>query len=110
MKTSFEQYGVECREGWHDLIKPPLNRILELGGEIHQVKEKFGTLRLYYTLPKTVSEYDRIQVFDMVRQAERESAVTCEVCGKPGKLNNGGWVQTLCDEHKADYENGIIHR
>ena len=44
-----------------------------------QVKEKFGTLRFYYT-----GGDDRID--GMVRMAESMSAVTCETCGAPGKL------------------------
>ena len=57
-----------------------------------QVKEKFGTLRFYY-------DGGDDMIDGMVRMAESMSAVTCEVCGKPGKQSGGGWISTLCDEH-----------
>lgn len=57
-----------------------------------QVKEKFGTLRFYYD---GGDEY----IHGIVSMMEAMSAVTCEVCGKPGRLNKGGWVRTTCEEH-----------
>lgn len=32
-----------------------------------------------------------------IRHAEYASAETCEVCGLRGKLNDDGWLSTLCD-------------
>lgn len=57
-----------------------------------QVKEKFGTLRFYYT-----GGDDAID--GMVQLAEAMSAVTCDVCGAPGKKNSSGWISTRCEEH-----------
>ena len=59
---------------------------------LDQVKEKFGTLRFYYTGGDDI-------VDGMVRMAESMSGVTCEECGNPGKQVGGGWVTTLCKEH-----------
>ena len=59
---------------------------------LDQVKEKFGTLRFYYTGGDDVID-------GMVRMAESMSGVTCEECGNPGKRIGGGWVTTLCEEH-----------
>lgn len=59
-----------------------------------QVKEKFGTLRFYYT-----GGDDKID--GMVRMAESMSARTCEECGSPGKSNSYGWITTLCDTHRS---------
>lgn len=56
-----------------------------------QVKEKFGTLSFYMS-----SGND--EIWNLIREAERKSAKTCEECGKPGKLRGGGWIKTLCDE------------
>lgn len=58
-----------------------------------QVKEKFGTLRFYYTGGDDVTD-------GIVRMAEAMSAVTCEVCGNPGTSNGEGWLRTLCEAHK----------
>lgn len=57
-----------------------------------QIKEKFGTLRFYYT---GGDDY----IDGLVRMAESMSAVTCETCGNPGERHGGGWVTTLCKEH-----------
>jgi hypothetical protein len=59
---------------------------------VDQVKEKFGTLRFYYT---GGDEY----ISGLVAMAESMSGVTCEECGNPGKRVGGGWVTTLCKEH-----------
>ena len=59
---------------------------------LDQVKEKFGTLRFYYT---GGDDYIR----GLVSMAESMSAVTCETCGNPGKQTRGGWIRTLCEEH-----------
>jgi hypothetical protein len=56
---------------------------------LDQVKEKFGTLRFYYT-----GGDDNIN--GMVRMAEAMSGVICEGCGNPGERHGGGWVRTLC--------------
>lgn len=54
-----------------------------------QVKEKFGTLRMY------TNSYDDY-IDGVIALAEMMSSVTCEVCGIPGRQTKGGWVQTLC--------------
>jgi hypothetical protein len=62
-----------------------------------QVKEKFGTLRFYYSGGDDVID-------GMVSIAESLSAVTCEECGSPGSTRDGGWIRTLCDKHEAEYQ------
>lgn len=57
---------------------------------LDQVKEKFGTLRFYYT---GGDDY----ISGMVTMAESMSGVTCESCGNPGKSKGGGWVRTICE-------------
>lgn len=57
---------------------------------LDQVKEKFGTLRFYYT---GGDEYIR----GMVSLAESLTAVTCESCGNPGEQRDGGWIHTYCE-------------
>ena len=59
---------------------------------LDQVKEKFGTLRFYYSGGDDVID-------GMVRMAEAMSGTTCEECGSPGQRRGGGWVTTLCKEH-----------
>jgi hypothetical protein len=57
-----------------------------------QVKEKFGTLRFYYTGGDDIID-------GMVQMAEAMSSVTCEECGASGKTNDGGWLSTRCEAH-----------
>ena len=59
---------------------------------LDQIKEKFGTLRFYYS---GGDEY----ISGLASMAESMSAVTCEECGNPGKTVGGGWLTTLCKEH-----------
>ena len=60
-----------------------------------QVKEKFGTLRFYYY---GGDDYCR----GVESLADSLSAVTCEVCGSPGKLLTQGWHRTLCETHAKE--------
>jgi len=62
---------------------------------IDQIKEKFGTLRFYYS---GGDEY----ISGMVTLAESMSSVTCEECGSIGERRSGGWIRTLCDTHEAE--------
>ena len=64
---------------------------------VDQIKEKFGTLRFYYT---GGDEF----IHGAVWLAESLSGQICEECGAPGKTRSGGWVRTLCDTHEAERE------
>jgi len=75
------------------LIPEPIPQVT-----LDQVKEKFGTLRFYYS---GGDDYIR----GMVSMAESMSGVTCETCGKPGTRTGGSWIKTACKEHGGiDYE------
>jgi len=77
-----------------ELIEDPLREVPEAIHQVtlDQVKEKFGTLRFYYT---GGDEY----ISGLVSMAESMSGVTCEECGNPGKQVGGGWITTLCQTH-----------
>lgn len=57
--------------------------------QVIQVKEKFGELRFYVN-------YGSDKIYDLIEEAEEKSAEICEICGKPGKLNEGNWLRTRC--------------
>ena len=57
---------------------------------LDQVKEKFGTLRFYYS---GGDDY----IDGLVSMAESMSGVTCEECGNPGECKGAGWVRTVCE-------------
>lgn len=106
-------FGCECGDGWYDLIREACAKaeyIIEQYIEAHkydedfnedftprlaQVKEKFGTLRLYFTAyPDGIDEIER--------EAEKKSETTCETCGKSGKMRGMGWLYVSCIEHAKE--------
>jgi len=88
-------------DGWFVILWEMCNKIKALNPsdnfELTQIKEKFGTLRVY-----SYCSTDIIQ--DVILDAEIKSSTTCEECGQPGKLRNGSWLRTLCDLHKKEYK------
>ena len=116
-------FGFECGPGWflilEDLflkIEQVLNRyeVPEGDFEIVQVKEKWGTLRVYHRLHISNKNQHESgidadnEIEELIDQAESNSAITCEICGEPGKTRNLGWTFTLCDEcAKKDREQRI---
>ncbi len=87
--------GAEYIKGrCEEMIKNPLRDVPDLIPQVtlDQVKEKFGTLRFYYS---GGDDY----ISGLASMAESMSAVTCEECGNPGKTVGGGWLTTLCKEH-----------
>jgi hypothetical protein len=96
MKQSCMYWGIETGDGWYDLIDKMMQEISDLKKPdfcFTQIKEKFGTLRVY-----TNYYYEDVEA--IIEKYEAISAVTCEVCGKPGTINDGGWLRVRCEEHK----------
>jgi hypothetical protein len=104
MKETCMCWGFECGDGWFNILDQLMGNILHhidwknKKGEVvsqvtlDQVKEKFGTLRFYYTGGDDI-------VGGMVRMAESMSGVTCEECGNSGQRRGSGWIYTACDAH-----------
>ena len=93
----YATFGCECGDGWykllHDLCTEITQAYIEQGLEpdvkIGQIKEKYGTLRFYYS--------SSINLDAIVDKYEELSAITCESCGQPGHLFNNGWCKVRCD-------------
>jgi hypothetical protein len=102
-------WGFECGDGWFNILDQLMSNIqhhidwnnqnFEKGYKqykqvaqvtLDQVKEKFGTLRFYYSGGDDIID-------GMVRMAESMSGCTCEECGNIGKSRGGGWIHTYCD-------------
>jgi hypothetical protein len=85
-------FGIECGDGWFDLINDLCKKIVEIDPNVKatQVKEKFAGLRFY-----TTGTLDA--VWDLIEEAEDKSYKICEDCGAPGTLRGNMWVSTLCD-------------
>lgn len=85
-------------EGWAPLVMLAEKAIIKAGGEIDQVKEKFGGLRIYVSKIEPFSEVD-----DLIEDVEALSFRVCEYCGAAGHQSEvGGWLKTLCQ--KCDNE------
>lgn len=112
--------------GWHQLIRALFEGIDELLTDaqaeafcVQQIKEKFGTLRFYYSVagqatlnvdifsswgsrrlripPSPNPGYPTEAIDALIDKAERASEVTCENCGRPGLLRTSGWYHVRCD-------------
>lgn len=85
--------------GWYPIVTRLDKRLAAIDPDytVHQVKEKFGTLR-YYAEPHGEPTLAQWEAFEgAIQEAERESAVTCELCGEPGRLQKSSYrFKTLC--------------
>jgi hypothetical protein len=105
-------WGFSCGDGWYNILNALMGNIqghIDWKNKkeqvvpqvvLDQVKEKFGTLRFYYT---GGDDYIR----GLVSMAESMSAITCETCGNPGEQTGSGWIRTICtpcdDKRAAEY-------
>lgn len=116
--------------GWYGLLDrlcSDIERLLDRETErfrVEQIKEKFGTLRFYWSLDDAgdaVADFidgsgahvgkfvleaqgDRLrgEIRALVLEAEGRSATACQDCGAAGTLETRrGWASTLCDAHAA---------
>jgi hypothetical protein len=108
-------YGCDAPDGWQWIIEDADRLLARLDPEyeIHQVKEKFGTLRYYYG---TVADKETQEVMDaIISRAEVLSSKTCEVCGNSSAVSypsrgikfdfsaalkatkTHSWYKTICD-------------
>ena len=72
---------------------------------VEQVKEKFGTLRLYISFDRFDTDGvnpNPTALRCLVDAAVSASEVTCYVCGAQGEMRNlGGWATVRCDAHAS---------
>jgi hypothetical protein len=89
--------GWECGEGWwKEIIEPLFHKLKGSGIKFAQIKEKFGTLRIY-------ANNSEVDVFNLIKQAEAESMKVCEYCGTRENITTeGSWVLTLCKKCRQE--------
>uniref|UniRef100_UPI003F5895E4 hypothetical protein n=1 Tax=Mycolicibacterium obuense TaxID=1807 RepID=UPI003F5895E4 len=91
--------SLDVDAGWYALIIDTDNQLARINPDyvVHQIKEKFGTLRYYYA-PSDGDATGALQdaMDAVIDEAERKSANICERCGQPGTLQKHGWFKTLC--------------
>lgn len=95
-------------EGWYkafgkQLVKELTNELIKENYlddfEIGQIKEKYGGLRIYIgPAPESIHK--------IINKYEDMSFNYCQVCGKPGRVYDNGWIMTLCPVHaeKLNYK------
>jgi hypothetical protein len=107
--------SITCGDGWYDIVHCLCHTIqnhidsrqkqhdwmvsrgdiptVTLVPQVHvlQIKEKFGTLRFYYS---GGDDY----IAGAIQLSENLSSRTCENCGARGEIRNGIWIRTLCED------------
>lgn len=106
MSESCMAFGIECGTGWYPTINFMSKALIKKYGdkiEYSQIKEKFGTLRVYVDILD--DSIDWKEVMNLISKYEVMSSKKCERCGKPASMRNvRGWFSTLCDEHFKEKE------
>ncbi len=91
---------ISCDAGWFPLVVELDAAMAEVLPTyvLHQVKEKFGSLRYYFAMGDLPYDDPVRQRLDaLVREAEQRSERTCELCGADAVLcRRSGWYKTLC--------------
>jgi hypothetical protein len=87
--------------GWYPLVVATDTQLARLDPHyrVHQIKEKFGTLRYYFQASSDDPDPDLLDAMDAITDdAEHASVITCERCGQPGILHQSprDRVKTLC--------------
>ncbi|MHA1948224.1 MAG: hypothetical protein ACW99G_02510 [Candidatus Thorarchaeota archaeon] len=93
-QSPLEIFGCEVLDGWFPIIHKLCEDIVKTNPSedcyFLQIKEKFGTLRIYMTSSSK-------EVYDLIDEAEKQSESTCENCGSTdGVTLEGSWVKALC--------------
>jgi hypothetical protein len=83
--------------GWVPLAEQLIQDLIRLGWDrrVLQIKEKFGTLRLY------ISQRE-LPLVDLTIDAREKSGIICQECGGAGTLlEERHYYATLCDSCRA---------
>jgi len=92
----YRRSSLEVGPGWLDMLWALAEWLEQVdpGREpFMQVKEKFGSLRLYGPVTDAGEP--------IVEAAELLSGYVCEICGKLGRRVTNGGLLTLCDDHAS---------
>lgn len=110
-----DSIGCSASGHWAPYVRTALdslNRLTETYPNIRviQVKEKFGTLRMYTSIKNgkiPVPEEVLAEIEATTTQAEKNCANTCVECGSHDEVKIGfrtvdsGWLLPLCKEHRC---------
>lgn len=100
-ETCYELFGIECGDGWREILKPIFDYVSEYNKEhaddsqleFMQIKEKFGGLRVYMN-------FYTEELRELIEKAEMASYETCEMCGSTENVGTiiNGWITTCCED------------
>lgn len=60
------------------------------------IKEKYGTLRIYFEFNQCLSEKDYNSISGIVHDIENTTASLCFECGKPAEYLSAGYILPYC--------------
>lgn len=93
--------------GWWPIVSRMFKELKAAGwdGEVSQIKEKMGKLRVYLT------NYDEHRTFDaIIAKAEEDSGRLCHECSMPAKEAPGDWFRMAeCDDCRSDRQRKLSH-
>ena len=98
-------FGFEVGKGWIPVLEDGFKKINDIVEKesiddfrVTQVKEKFGTLRVY-------TNWSTDPIDKIVQEMEKTCETVCEECGEPGKFYTDGWMRVRCEtcEEKGGY-------
>lgn len=105
-------FGCDIGSGWYGLLRRACQEIQEeiaehpelKGFKFTQIKEKFGTLRLYACGGNG-------EIYTILAHTELASQYVCEDCGTTlhGVSTEGRWLQTLCVPCRASQPDPEYH-
>ena len=89
--------NTELRQKAESLYKHDLKKYFSW----EQIKEKYGTLRLYYSgggahVDKWAAKYEEL------------SEKTCIHCGKPAKYMSIGWISPWCEDCAKEINDAVV--
>ncbi len=100
-ENSCMSFGIACGPGWFHILDVLFEKITTYcererapSPKATQIKEKFGSLRVYMDV--TTPYID-----GLIWMSESITHSACEVCGAPAKMTgfDQGWLQVRCPEH-----------
>lgn len=113
----FDERGIECEDGWFEMIdqlcsacEDEIEGLIARGLDkstwprASQIKQKFGSLR--FNVTGEVSA----ELRHSLSGAEQASLLTCESCGKPGRLRRKNGIRTYCDICEAELVAEVLAR
>jgi hypothetical protein len=98
-------FSFECNTGWYSMLEEMFAELKAIDAKLTfmQIKEKFGSLRVYYShfgSEKMTDEEYKVQdklVQDIITKYENKSYNVCEQCGAPGEVKGVyGWYTCAC--------------